>query len=53
LDQADWILEEVVWEEFVALLDSVIKNDAQRRSASKRVDATETIGEIRRGNRHL
>jgi hypothetical protein len=31
----------------------VVKNDAQRRSASKRVDATKTIGEMRGGNRHL
>jgi hypothetical protein len=53
LDQPDWILEEVVREEFVALLDGVIKDDAQRRSASKRVDATKTIGEMRGGNRHL
>jgi hypothetical protein len=31
----------------------VIKDDAQRRRTSKRVDATQTIGQMRWGNVHL
>src|SRR5215213_397437 len=53
LDKANRVMEEVVWKNVFALLDGVIKNDAQRRSASKRIDATKTIGEMRWGNDHL
>jgi hypothetical protein len=53
LDQSDWILKEIVWEGFLALRDRVIKDDAQRRRTSKRVDATQTIGQMRWGNVHL
>src|ERR1041385_532281 len=41
LDQPNRILEEIVWEDFVALIDGVIENDTQCRSASKRVDTTQ------------
>ena len=41
LDQSKWVLKKVVGESFMTLVYSVIENDAECGSASKRVDATQ------------
>lgn len=42
MDQADWIIEEIVGKSVFALVDSVEENDSQSCNASQRVDTAQT-----------